>query len=184
MSIYQQKLLAKLHQEVRVCRRCRLWKTREKAVPGEGDFQAKIFFVGEAPGVKENEEGRPFLGLAGKFLEELFRKIKLKRKKVYLTSLVKCWPPHNRLPKKDELESCRPYLKRQIGIIKPKVVVLLGKLAQDELLIKKRSLAHGRIAEKDNLKYFVTFHPAAARRFPKIKKKMMADFQKIKPTLR
>lgn len=173
--------LAALADKIKVCKKCRLSKKRINAVPGEGDPKAKLMFVGEAPGAKEDETGKPFIGMAGVFLDSLLKKYKIKRKNIFITSIVKCRSPDNRDPKQDEIKACKYFLNKQIKLIKPKVIVLLGDVAFRSLLNEKKvSEFHGDIFIKNKIKYIPTFHPAAAMRFPRIKKLMEDDFNKIK----
>ena len=139
-------------------------------MPGEGPENAKVFFLGQAPGKMEDETGHPFVGRAGKFLTQLIEEIGLHRDEVFITSMVKHFPPGNRPPKSDEIMACKPYLLRQLAIIKPKIVVLLGKTAET---IKNEPILKGK-------KVIVTVHPAAAMRFPKMAKKIKQDFQQLK----
>src|SRR6476659_7936991 len=118
-----------LEAEVMSCQLCRLSETRKLAVPGEGDPHASIMFVGEGPGFWENEQGRPFVGQAGKLLEELLAGIGLRREDVYITNVVKCRPPNNRDPLPDELAACHGYLERQIRLLEPKVIVTFGRFS-------------------------------------------------------
>ncbi|MEW5896683.1 MAG: uracil-DNA glycosylase [Nanoarchaeota archaeon] len=184
------KTLFSLTEQIRKCTSCSLWKTRTLAVPGEGPSQAKIMFVGEAPGAEEDRQGLPFVGRSGKFLDEMLILAGIGRKDVFITGAVKCHPPRNRTPAAGEVETCRElWLKEQIKIIKPELIVVLGKIALKSLLgggkISEASEAkmnglHGKIVEKDGQKYFITFHPSAGMRFPKIKRKMIADFRRLK----
>lgn len=178
--------LKDLAKKIKVCKKCRLWKSRINAVPGEGNPRAKIMFIGEAPGSKEDETGKPFMGMAGVFLDTLFKKYKIKRKDIFITSVVKCRPPENRNPKADEINACaKAYLYKQIKAVKPKIIVLLGNIPLKALLGKKKmSEVHGKIFIKRKIKYIPLFHPAAGMRFPKIKKEMTADFKKIKELLK
>ncbi len=121
--------LKKVAEEVGACRRCGLSKTRTKAVPGEGPAHARMMLIGQAPGKEEDAAGKPFVGKAGKFLDQLLRKNGLDRKKLFITSPVKCYPPRNRKPHAKELKRCRPFLDRQLDIIKPKIIVLMGDTA-------------------------------------------------------
>jgi len=173
--------LKSLAKKIKVCKKCRLWKNRINAVPGEGSSRAKIMFIGESPGRKEDETGKPFMGMAGVFLDSLFKKYKIKRKNIFITSVVKCRPPGNRNPKTDEINTCvKAYLYKQINTVKPKTIVLLGNIALKTLLNeKKMSEVHGKIFIKNKIKYIPTFHPAAGMRFPKIRKMMIEDFKKI-----
>jgi len=175
--------LEKLHSKIRVCKKCDLYRNGN-AVPGEGAADAKIIFIGEAPGRTEAETGRPFVGRAGRLLTELIESIGLKRKGVFITSPVKHRPPGNRKPKQNEIDVCMPYLTKQIEIINPRVIVLLGSTAMYALLGKKIGKItdmHGKVIRQDGIIYFPTFHPAAGLRSAKIKKKQLEqDFKKLK----
>jgi DNA polymerase len=167
--------------KIKACKKCRLSKKRINAVPGEGDPRAKLMFIGEAPGAKEDETGKPFMGMAGVFLDSLLKKFKIKRKNIFITSIVKCRPPDNRDPKQDEIKACSYFLNKQIKLIKPKLIVLLGDIALRALLNEKKvSQFHGDIFIKSKIKYIPTFHPSAGMRFPRIRKLMEDDFKKIK----
>jgi uracil-DNA glycosylase family 4 len=147
-------------------------------VPGEGSEKSRLVFVGEAPGAREDESGRPFVGRSGQLLASMIERIGLKREEVFITSILKCRPPGNRAPLKSEVDTCLPYLKRQIDAISPEFVVLLGGVAISSLIgPRKVSDAHGRFYEDDARTYFMTYHPAAALRFPKIGDRMRADFR-------
>jgi DNA polymerase len=174
--------LDKLADRIRACERCRLCKTRNNAVPGEGPSDANLFFIGEAPGRNEDETGRPFIGQSGRLLTSLLQDAGIDRKKVFITSILKCRPPNNRKPKGDEVEKCTPYLFQQIKAINPKMIVLLGLTAIENIIgdHKKLKDMHGQVARVGNYNYFITYHPAAARRFPKLKKTMIDDFKKLK----
>jgi len=178
----KEKELEKLHQEIKNCKKCPLWKLRKNAVPGEGPANAKIFICGQAPGVEEDKTGRPFIGKAGKFLNELLKIASIEREKVFITSPLKCLPqpPPNRKPKKEEIEACLPYLKRQIEIINPKYFILLGEVAFSVFFPKEKLTDfRGKWIEKDGKFYFPTYHPAAGLRFPKIRKILEKDFQNL-----
>lgn len=173
--------LERLHEKIRVCRKCELWKTRIKVVPGEGSDKAEIMFVGEAPGRMEDLQGRPFVGRAGKLLDELLSSIGIERKDVFITSPLKCRPPENRMPKQREIKACFPYLKKQIGFINPKIIVLLGNVALKTLLDKSGiTKIHGKAIRHDDVVYFPTFHPAAGLRSVKKKSSLQQDFKKLK----
>jgi DNA polymerase len=155
--------LEKVAAEVRGCPLCKLARTRKNAVPGEGQLAAKIMFIGEAPGKSEDEKGRPFVGAAGRILDDLLQKAGIERSQVFITNVVKCRPPNNRVPEEEEAAACRPYLDRQIALIRPKVICILGRTAYSSLLGGSSITANrGRIVEKAGQKYFLTFHPAAA----------------------
>jgi uracil-DNA glycosylase len=148
--------------EVAACTKCPLHRNRTRTVPGEGPAGAAVMLVGEAPGRKEDEEGRPFVGSAGKNLERLLANAGLKREEVFITNVVKCRPPGNRRPKASEAESCHPYLRRQTDAISPKVVVLLGDTALKQFF-PESSLAsvHGKAMRRGSTTYFSTYHPAS-----------------------
>lgn len=180
-----EKLLQRLAKEIRKCRSCPLWKTRTKAVSGEGGFKKKLFFVGEAPGRNEDLSGKPFCGIAGRFFDKMLGKAYLSREDIFVTGAVKCRPPHNRKPKKSEIEKCKPFLLKQIKILKPRLIVLLGKTALEAFQIKgKLSELHGKLINKDNYVFFLTFHPAAAMRFPKIRELSFRDMKKLGKIIR
>ena len=174
----RKKQLRELHDTIRTCTLCPLHKTRTNAVPGEGPETARVMFVGEAPGAREDESGRPFVGRSGELLNEMMQEIGLSRDEVFITSILKSRPPKNRTPTKAEINTCRPYLEKQIAIINPKIVVLLGGVAISSLIGPwKLSEAHGKFYETEDRTYFMTYHPAAALRFPKTKTAMKEDFQ-------
>ncbi|HXG05814.1 MAG TPA: uracil-DNA glycosylase, partial [Nitrososphaera sp.] len=155
--------LEKVAIEVKGCSLCKLSRTRKNAVPGEGQLAAKIMFVGEAPGRIEDEKGKPFVGAAGRVLDELLKKAGIERSQVFITNVVKCRPPNNRVPEEDEVAACRPYMQRQIALIRPKVICILGRTAYASFLGGGSITANrGKIVEKGGQKYFLTYHPAAA----------------------
>lgn len=155
--------LEKIAAEVRSCPLCKLARTRKNAVPGEGQLAAKIMFIGEAPGRSEDEKGRPFVGAAGRILNNLLDKVGIERSQVFITNVVKCRPPNNRVPEDDEVAICRPYLERQIALIKPKVICILGRTAYSSLLGGSSITTNrGKIMVREGQKFFLTFHPAAA----------------------
>ncbi|MEZ0394508.1 MAG: type-4 uracil-DNA glycosylase [Desulfurococcaceae archaeon] len=176
-----------LESEVRSCRRCRLWQYRKNAVPGEGNRSAEIMFVGEAPGEAEDETGRPFVGPAGRLLTELMEEFSIRREEVYITNVVKCRPPGNREPRDDEIEACYPFLKRQIELVKPRVIVALGRHAARTLMgraglyFKSMASSHGRSYDVEingiRVKLFVTYHPASALYNPQMKDVLARDFR-------
>jgi DNA polymerase len=157
-------------EEVRKCTLCRLSEGRTHAVPGEGSSFAKIMFIGEAPGRSEDQQGRPFVGAAGKLLTEALQEAGLSRQDVFITNIVKCRPPNNRVPKEEERNICRPYLERQIALINPKIICILGRTAYESLL-KGGSITsnRGRLVKHDNRFYFLTVHPAAIIYNPELK---------------
>jgi uracil-DNA glycosylase family 4 len=172
--------LEKIATEVRGCPLCKLSRTRKNAVPGEGQLAAKIMFIGEAPGKSEDEKGRPFVGAAGRILDNMLQKAGIERSQVFITNVVKCRPPNNRVPEEDEATACRPYLDRQIALIKPQVICILGRTAYSSLLGGSSITANrGKIVEKAGQKYFLTFHPAAAIYNKSLLAALEADLKKL-----
>jgi len=172
--------LEKLYEEIRNCRRCRLAESRTQAVPGEGPEDARIMFIGEAPGFHEDRQGRPFVGAAGRFLEHLLESIGLKREEVYICNVIKCRPPGNRDPLPDEIEACSPFLDRQIEIIKPKLIVTLGRFSMARYFPGASiSKIHGQPKRIGNVIYYPVFHPAAALHQPKWKAAIEEDMRRI-----
>lgn len=154
--------LDKITSEVSVCRLCRLFRTRTKAVPGEGSSRLKVVLIGEAPGRREDELGRPFVGAAGKILDKVLEEVGISRSQIFITNIVKCRPPGNRIPAEDEKIACKMYLERQISLLKPNLIGVLGKTAYSSLIGGNGFRANrGRVLKKDGVKYLVTIHPAA-----------------------
>jgi DNA polymerase len=168
--------------EVLVCTKCRLANTRTHAVPGEGQKSTRVMFVGEAPGEQEDLQGRPFVGAAGKMLTELLGSIGLQREQVFITNIVKCRPPSNRPPRKDETLACTPYLTRQIALISPRVICPMGNSAIHSLMKSEDSVTslHGIPIEADSITYFPMYHPAAALYTFSLRKFMEEDFKRLK----
>lgn len=172
--------MAKLEAEVRSCPLCDLCKTRKKAVPGEGPIDADIMFIGEGPGYHEDQQGRPFVGNAGRLLEQALASIQMERKQVYITNVVKCRPPENRDPEPEEIAACAPYLERQLALIRPKVVVTLGRFSMARFFPGATiSRIHGQAKQIGDTFYIPMFHPAAALRTQAVMTAFMADFLKI-----
>jgi DNA polymerase len=172
--------LDKVASEVVVCTQCILSKSRVKAVPGEGPANADIMFIGEGPGFHEDQQGRPFVGAAGKFLSELLESIGLKREQVFITNIVKCRPPSNRDPLPEEIAACKPYLDRQIALIKPKVIVTLGRFSMARVFPNEKiSVIHGRPKKIEGIVYVPMYHPAAALHQRSLKHTVEEDFQKL-----
>ncbi len=156
------------------------WNLSRVFVPGEGPLNAKVMFVGQAPGAQEDAERRPFIGRSGQLLSALIRSSGLKREDTYITSVVQFFPPKNRIPTDKEISACRSFLHRQIDIIKPRLVVLLGAVAAKEVLgIKSISSVHGTMLEKDGVSYFLSLHPAAAVRIKSNMPKIEEDFRNL-----
>jgi uracil-DNA glycosylase family 4 len=178
------KELKDLHETINKCTLCPLHETRTIAVPGEGSPNAKLFFVGEAPGAKEDETGRPFVGRSGKLLTTMIDEIGLSREDVFITSILHCRPPNNRTPTRSEREICRPYIEKQIALINPRVIVLLGGTAISSMVGPwKVTESHGTFFEAQGRTYFMTFHPAAALRSTGVKELMRADFKVLQSEL-
>jgi DNA polymerase len=172
--------LEKIAKDVSACEKCKLYATRNKAVPGEGPANAKIMFIGEGPGFHENEQGRPFVGAAGKFLSDLLASIGMKREEVFITNVVKCRPPQNRDPEVDELKACNNYLDRQIALINPKVIVTLGRFSMEKFYPgSKVSAIHGQARTIGGRLVVAMFHPAAALHQPQYKSLIEQDFKKL-----
>lgn len=169
-----------LEHEIKNCQKCRLCKTATNAVPGSGNPDSKIIFIGEAPGFHEDQQGLPFVGRAGKLLDFLLKQIDLDRNDVWIGNIVKHRPPDNRDPLPDEIEACKPYLTRQIEIIQPTIVVTLGRYSMNYFLpFAKISESHGVAIPKDGMIIYPVYHPAAALRNPKMKIALMKDFLQI-----
>lgn len=172
--------LSQIASEVSACTRCGLHQTRNKSVPGEGPLDAEIMLIGEGPGANENEQGRPFVGAAGKFLEELLAQAGLKRTDVWIGNVVKCRPPGNRDPMPDELAACNLYLERQMAALNPKIIITLGRFSMGKFLPgAKVSLVHGQMRKVDGRFVIAMFHPAAALHQPQLKPAILADFAKL-----
>ena len=155
--------LEKIALEVVGCSLCKLSRSRKNAVPGDGQTSAKIIFIGEAPGKNEDEKGRPFIGVAGRILDEALQKAGIERSQVFITNIVKCRPPGNRIPEDDECAACRPYLDRQISLIAPRIICILGATAYSSILGGKSITQNrGKIIKRKGQKYLITIHPAAA----------------------
>lgn len=155
--------LEKIASEVIGCPLCKLSRSRRNAVPGDGQLSSKIMFIGEAPGKNEDEQGKPFVGAAGMILNQALEKAGIKRAEVFITNVVKCRPPGNRVPENDERSICRQYLDRQISLIVPKIICILGSTAYSSILGGKSITKNrGKIMERNRQKYFLTIHPAAA----------------------
>ncbi len=176
----KQRALQKVADEVEVCKRCPLYQTSTRGVPGEGNPEAELLFVGEGPGQKEDELGRPFVGAAGKLLEELLQHIGLTRSDVYIANVVKHRPPGNRDPLPDEVEACWPYLRRQIDILQPKIIVLLGRHAIARFLPGRAiSQVRGKAYLVGGTVYFAMYHPAAALYQGSLRETLFQDVAKL-----
>jgi DNA polymerase len=177
--------IEKVAAEVRSCERCPLHVGRKNAVPGEGPPNASVVVVGEGPGSNEDQQGRPFVGAAGHNLEALLSKAGLRREDVFITNAVKCRPPENRRPKKGELDSCHPYLRRQIDAIGPEFIVLLGDTALKEFFPDSTlGELHGRVTRRGESNFFPTYHPASMTYNRSLSATLDEDFAKLGEALR
>jgi len=174
------QLLIKIAEDVSSCKRCELYHSREKGVPGEGPSNAEIMFIGEGPGFHENMQGRPFVGAAGDLLVELLDSIGMKREDVFITNVVKCRPPGNRDPAPEELKACKPYLDQQIQIINPSVIVTLGRFSMARFIPQaKISEIHGQPIRVKGMLVVPFYHPAAALHRPSLRSVVEEDFAKL-----
>jgi DNA polymerase len=173
--------LLKIHTDLGDCTRCKLHRGRTKLVFGDGNPKAELVFVGEGPGRDEDEQGLPFVGRAGKLLTQMIEAMGLQRKDVYICNVVKCRPPENRTPEKEEVETCSPFLLRQLDTIAPKVIVCLGSVAAQTLLETNRGISHfrGEWLEFRGRKLMATYHPAYLLRNPSAKGEVWKDLQKV-----
>ena len=172
--------LSELYQEIALCQQCEIAKYRNKVVPGEGAEDAKIMFIGEAPGWHEDQQGRPFVGPAGKFLDELLASINLKREQVYIANVIKCRPTENRDPLPMEIQNCRQWLERQIELIHPKMIVTLGRYSMAMFFPGKSiSKIHGTAQKQDDIIYYAMYHPAAALHQQSLRQAIEEDMLKI-----
>jgi DNA polymerase len=184
-----EKEIKQIEQDVTNCRRCDLWKTRNNPVAGEGSVTTKVMFIGEAPGYNEDMQGRPFVGKAGKILDELLHSVGVERKEIYIANILKCRPLKNRNPLRKEIKACTSYLDKQIMTIKPKVIVTLGNFASSYVLEKfgfqaeRIGKIHGKIFHIKNLLFdtriIPSYHPAAVVYNPNMKNVLMKDFKSI-----
>ena len=167
-------------KQVSVCTNCNLQLTRKRSVPGEGPINAHMLFIGEGPGFNENEMGRPFVGQAGKFLDELIGHAGYQRQDVFITNVVKCRPPENRDPLPDELAACAVYLDQQISTINPDIIVTLGRFSMAKYFPMARiSAIHGKAAWVGERLIVPMYHPAAALHQPNLKNDIIADFKAL-----
>ncbi len=189
----RKELVEELIKEVDVCTKCRLYKYAKHAVPGEGKLQAAIMLVGEAPGSNEDLQGKPFVGAAGQFLDEVVTSVDFTRGDVYITNILKHRPPHNRLPRRDEVKACTPYLERQIRIVKPKLIVALGNCSTKYLLSQlgkeyervgevRGKAFSGKLFDTD-VEVVPTFHPAAVLYDRTKEETIREDFQLVRDRL-
>ena len=183
----KQEKLALLRQEIGGCQKCPLAKSRNRTVPGEGDPNTQILFIGEAPGFNEDQQGIPFCGAAGKFLDELLGSIEMKRQDVFIANTLKCRPPENRDPEPEEKAACRPYLDQQIEIIGPKIIITLGKHSTETFLPGVGGITRQRaklFRRPGNRYFFPLYHPAAALHNGNLRDTLIQDFKKIPDVLK
>ena len=188
------KEMNQIKKDIQQCRKCMLWKNRNNTVVGEGSIDAKVMFIGEAPGKNEDRRGLPFVGRAGMILKELLNHAGLKRSEVYITNILKCRPPNNRNPKTKEILACIPHIDKQIRIIQPAIIAPLGNFAtmyilkKFNLLAEKIGKVHGKSYTIKNSSFTCTiiplYHPAAAVYNPKLKPMLIEDFKSIKNILK
>ena len=174
-----------LLEAIGCCEKCGLCERRTHVVPGEGDPHARLMFIGEGPGQEEDRQGRPFVGPSGELLTRMIRAIGMERSEVYICNIVKCRPPMNRNPMPEEAAACLGYLRAQFALVRPQVVVLLGKVAcqytvKDQVFITRD---HGRWYQQKGVWFMPTYHPSALLRDPAKKREAWEDFQKIKQKL-
>jgi DNA polymerase len=180
------KTIRELYQTVMACHKCRLAEKRGNVVFGEGNIHADIMFIGEGPGAREDETGRPFVGPAGKLLDEMIASLGLRREDVYIANVVKCRPPNNRDPQPDERELCMGYLRAQVAFVKPRFIVCLGRIAAGLILGREVRITkeHGACIRVKNFTIIPTFHPAALLHNPDNRADALADFRLIAQKLK
>jgi DNA polymerase len=181
LTVTKADALQIIKKQIGPCAKCKLSRGRGNLVFGEGNPDARLMFIGEGPGREEDLQGRPFVGDAGKLLNRLIERMGFKREDVYITNVVKCRPPMNRDPEQDEIATCMPFLKRQIGIISPEVIMTLGRIAAQSILGVKTPISRlrGKFTEFERIPLMPTFHPAYLLRNPKDKMLVWADAQKV-----
>ena len=175
-----EKKLKKIKEQVTECTNCELSQTRTNSVPGKGNFKSDVIFVGEAPGKNEDIKGEPFIGIAGKKLSSALENAGISREQVYITNIVKCRPPKNRVPTIIERDTCKNYLEKEIQIIKPEIICILGNTAFKSLLDGKEIIKfRGKIVKKNDQLYFLTIHPAATIYNQKLISVLKKDIKKL-----
>ena len=175
------KTWEELEESIKGCNKCKLCKTRQNIVFGTGNKQAKLMFIGEGPGADEDRLGEPFVGRAGKLMNLAFETLGIERKEVYIANVVKCRPPGNRNPEEDEAVACLDYLRNQVILVHPEIIVLLGSVALKNILGKEYGItaSRGKWVEKKGIKYMPTWHPAALLRDETKKIDFIKDLQKV-----
>ena len=173
--------LDEVRKELGDCTRCKLHRTRKTIVFGEGNEKTKLMFIGEGPGYDEDVQGRPFVGKAGQLLTKILQSINLPREEVYITNIIKCRPPQNRNPEPDEIQSCNPFLMKQIDVIQPKIICALGAFASQTLLKTdaKITALRGKFYDFEGIQVIPTYHPAFLLRNPERKREVWEDMKKI-----
>jgi DNA polymerase len=176
----------KLHQQCMSCRGCALAETRTNVVFGVGNPEAEVLFIGEAPGANEDARGEPFVGRAGKLLDDMLAMIGLDRSKIYITNSVKCRPPQNRDPLNTEKDACRGYLRRQVELMRPKIIVCLGRISAAEIIKEdfKITQEHGQFFERVGIQMMALYHPAALLRDPRKKPETFEDLKALQRKIR
>ncbi len=174
-----------LEKSIEGCKRCKLYNNRNNIVFGMGNKEANLMFIGEGPGADEDKQGLPFVGKAGKLMNEAFKGLGINREEVYIANIVKCRPPSNRVPEEDEATACLNYLRNQVILVKPKIIVLLGSTALKNILGKEYSITRmrGKWIEKKGIKYMPTWHPAALLRDENKKIEFWNDLKEVKKEL-
>ena len=178
--------LADVRKELGDCQRCKLHRTRKTIVFGEGNEKATLMFIGEGPGYDEDVQARPFVGRAGQLLTKIIESINLSREEVYIANIIKCRPPQNRNPEPDEIESCNPFLMKQIRVIQPRIICALGTFSAQTLLKTNTKITalRGKLYELEGIKVIPTYHPAFLLRNPERKREVWEDMKKIEELLR
>jgi uracil-DNA glycosylase family 4 len=173
--------MEEVRRELGDCKRCKLHRTRQTIVFGEGNERATLMFIGEGPGYDEDVQGRPFVGKAGQLLTKIIESINLPREEVYIANIIKCRPPQNRNPEPDEIQSCNPFLMKQIRVIRPRIICALGTFSAQTLLKTdtKISALRGKFFDLEGIKVIPTYHPAFLLRNPERKREVWEDMKKI-----
>ena len=173
---------AALSRAIVECQNCLLARNRRQAVPGQGPQNSRLMFIGEGPGFEEDQQGRPFVGPAGQLLTKMIQAIDLRREEVYITNVVKCRPPENRLPLEDEVEACRPFLEEEIRLVDPRILVPLGSCAAQTLTRSKKKISdlRGRLLDFKGRRLIATYHPAYLLRNPGAKREAWEDLKRVR----
>ncbi len=182
----KQQIFSELCQQIKTCQNCSLHLHRQNPVPGEGNLDARLFFIGEGPGATEDQQGRPFVGQAGKILDQLLADIGIDRKDVFIGNAVKCRPPGNRTPTMEEINACEPFLLSQIALIEPQLIVLLGSAALNAVIGPGHSisLVRGSLMEHQGMLFFPVFHPAASLYRREIFEQLKKDFKELQKIMK